>query len=584
VTPPWLRRVADGTRARCSFPLLAKELTETAARRRTYVLRVVYALGLYGVFALNLPNQTWTPDEHYSMLGAGKRMFETLTLLQFFGVALFLPALMCGRITLEKERDSLVLLFLTELRPWSIVLQKYVGGLVPMLSFLLLGLPLAGVAYAFGGLDSGEVSRMLFSLLLLALQIGALALLCSAWCRSTVGAFLATYFLGAALYIGPPVIANFLGNFISPDWLGNERWELQRYAELLFPPIAMVIDLGARTPSRALLVAPSIISIVFFLAMARRYLVQRAFVAHSNFLRRIFEWIDRLMKRANRVTGGILVWRDSKSLPGDAPIFWRETQRRVLGKPHYLIRLLYLVEIPTVFMCVLALFDRTSYWSQAEGFTMLATVLAILGALLLSVQAANSLVSERVGQTLEVLLTTPMGAREIVRQKERALRRLQLVVAIPLLTVFACEAHLEEGWVRRPTDGWLPYIVCAVLLVAIYLPMITWLSLWIGLRVRTRFQAIISAVATLTLWTALAPLLFYLLERSTHRWLELSPWRVALLLSPASVASLNESSELHKYAGGSPWPVVIANSALYLAITLLIRWRLFADAERCLRR
>ena len=42
-----------------------------------------------------------------------------------------------------------MLLLLTELRPWQIVLQKYAGGLVPMLTFLMLGMPLAAIAYAF---------------------------------------------------------------------------------------------------------------------------------------------------------------------------------------------------------------------------------------------------------------------------------------------------------------------------------------------------------------------------------------------------------------------------------------------------
>ena len=47
---------------------------------------------------------------------------------------------------------------------------------------------------------------------------------------------------------------------------------------------------------------------------------------------------------------------------------------------------------------------------------------------------------------------------------------------------------------QRRADDWLAYAVCAVSLVAIYLPMIIWLSLWIGLRVRTRFRAIVTAL------------------------------------------------------------------------------------------
>ena len=183
-----------------SLPLLAKELTEAAARRRTYVLRVVYGALLFAVFAALAPRWLWRGSyDPLSVMGAGREMFESILMLQFIGIALFLPAMMCGRIAEEKERDSLVLLFLTDLRPWSIVLQKYLGGLVPMLSFLLLAMPLAAIAYAFGGVTTDMLATGLYALLLTCLQIGALALMCSAWCRTTVSALLSTYLLAVEI-------------------------------------------------------------------------------------------------------------------------------------------------------------------------------------------------------------------------------------------------------------------------------------------------------------------------------------------------------------------------------------------------
>jgi len=34
----------------------------------------------------------------------------------------------------------------------------------------------------------------------------------------------------------------------------------------------------------------------------------------------------------------------------------------------------------------------------------------------------------------------------------------------------------------------------------------------------------------------------------------------------------------------SPWPAIVTNVVLYTVIALFIRWTLFRDAERCLRR
>ena len=95
-------------RAWFSFPVLAKELVETAARPRTYALRVIYALGLYAIFALAVPEGVWKSGarlQSHSEFGAGGYMFDYLIGIQFLGVGLFLPALMCGRITQEKERE-----------------------------------------------------------------------------------------------------------------------------------------------------------------------------------------------------------------------------------------------------------------------------------------------------------------------------------------------------------------------------------------------------------------------------------------------------------------------------------------------
>lgn len=532
MSSPWPQRFARGVRTRLAFPLLAKELTETAARRRTYVLRVVYAVALYGLFALMLPAETWAAlrrpmgfaSNDLSMLGAGGEMFDILMRLQLAGLFLFLPALMCGRIAMEKERDSLVLLFLTELRPWAIVLQKYLGGLMAMFSFFLLGLPLAGVAYAFGGVETTTILESLLMLVLLCLFVGALALCCSAWCRSTVGAFVMTYFAGAL-----PVTCLLL---FDP--------ELKIY---LLPGLSLVL-----------------------LGLSRGFLVSRALVPPSNFVRRLFEKVDRTMKRLNRATGGIELWSDKGKLPDDEPVLWRETHSKVLGKLHYLLRILCLVEIPTVALCLFSVYDRAWSYSQSTLLSALLGMLTMLMALLVSVQAANSIVSERVGQSLEVLLTTPLPAREIIRQKEIAIWRIVLVASVPLLTVVAAEAYSE------PNTS-LIYPICAVSWIVIYPRMITWMSLWISLRVRTRFQAIIAAVGTLAAWAALGPLILFLTDDES---------RFLLLLSPISVPYLNEFNQLHEIF--SPLLTTLANAILYAGVARFFRWRLYASAESLLRR
>ncbi|MCE9611369.1 MAG: ABC transporter permease [Chthoniobacter sp.] len=569
-----------------SFPLLAKELTEAAARRRTYVLRVVYGVLLFAVFAMISPRWLWRGSmDPFSVMGQGRWMFSSLLALQFIGIALFLPAMMCGRIAEEKERDSLVLLFLTDLRPWSIVLQKYLGGLVPMLSFLLLAMPLTAVAYAFGGVTTEALGTGLYALLLACLQVGALALMCSAWCRTTVAALVSTYLLAVAFYLGPIclfalfriVVFQNLGP--SPD-------------DFIFSHVpVMLLEKSGLTPGEVLLRSTSVLlSIVFFLLLARVFLVRRAFAPASTFFVRQFRRLDGVMHLANRLTGHRMLLREGRTLPDDDPIAWREMTRKTLGKIHYLVRILVVIEVPIVGICAFASVDE--YIGQSIMLSVTAAIVGTLAVLALSVQAANTIVSERVQQTLEVLLTTPLTAREIVVQKARVLRRFMFVLAIPLLTIFGSESCLEWDLRARygERDGPVVYLVCVLLTVGIYLPLVSWLSLWIGLKMRTRFKAILTALAVVVAWCVLPIVCAAFVEN-----LGLFGYGfrgkmvgVLLLLSPLAVPAANELSSLHQVEGfrntpGIAWIIVAGSFTFYGALLFLIRRRALARADRYLR-
>ena len=99
-------------------PLLTKELTELASRRRTYIIRVLYAFLLFG-FSLAYLYGVFqdTQGDVLRVLGRGHELFTAIVTFQLAGIAIFLPAMMSGAIAIEKERDTLSLLLLTDLRP-----------------------------------------------------------------------------------------------------------------------------------------------------------------------------------------------------------------------------------------------------------------------------------------------------------------------------------------------------------------------------------------------------------------------------------------------------------------------------------
>src|SRR5258708_34598342 len=210
--------------SRLGLPLLSKELVEQAARRRTYVIRVLYACLLFTAayflfYDLLLIGRT-TP---VAALGQGRPMFEVLMKLQFAGIYLVMPAVTCGVLTHEKEQNTLALLFLTRLGPWTILFEKRVSRMVPMCCFLVMSLPLLAYAYSLGGITQMHLWSGVWMLFLTVLQMGALGLLCSAWSRTTVGAFVGGYAAAALLIFGPVLLAIPLSSFVSGARLSELR-------------------------------------------------------------------------------------------------------------------------------------------------------------------------------------------------------------------------------------------------------------------------------------------------------------------------------------------------------------------------
>ena len=77
-----------------SFPLLIKELTEQSARKRTYVLRFVYATFLLLAFALVYQQSArFMSDQSLGMIGKGGDLFEALFYCQYWAILLLMPAL-----------------------------------------------------------------------------------------------------------------------------------------------------------------------------------------------------------------------------------------------------------------------------------------------------------------------------------------------------------------------------------------------------------------------------------------------------------------------------------------------------------
>ena len=626
---------------RLSLPLLAKDLVETANRRRTYILRVVYALLLYGAALLIYISETNALQKTtFELLGTGHTLMTITISLQCAGICLFMPALSVGAITNEKEKNTLTLLFLTRLGPWTILFEKYLARVVNMLSYLLISLPLLGIAYCMGGVTQLELWSGLWMLCVFAAQVGAISIACSAFFHSTAAAFIWTYLLGAGLYLIPIFLVEGLGNYqytsdlaaayeayinasmfevydvaawcLGPmlSGLGYSAIEISEFQTfrpitihretdlgLLFMPINIQGSTfwsggGAGGPAFWHVLFRTIpigFTILLSLVLARIWLVTRVAASGGSRVMAILKGMDGFFHRLNqnRWTQGRVLVNDSEVLPDTKPIAWRETKKRAFGTFRYLVRMLIVIEVPTLIVCLffLVLSDyRNDYSNRSDVMIFMSIILWILSLLFLVSKAATVLPSERLRETFDVLLSTPLSTREIVQQKFAGVNRLIWMLSIPLVTVVLTHAMWIESrggpWWQNEGVGW--YLLGSLGAIVVLMRMVAWLSMLLGLALKSQTKAIFATLGIIVAWCVLPVFGLFIWDELLNIRLEWnSPLtHLAFAQSPAVWIVAVE-------AGGFPdgtGTIVICSLIEYTAIAIALREICLSAAAKMLGR
>lgn len=504
-------------------PMLAKDLAEMAQRRRTYVVRVAFALLVFSMSALVSLRAyravRWTPA---GLLGQGAILLDVLYVIETVLLWLFVPAIVSGSLTAEKERHTLELLFVTRLGPWSILIEKLLSRLVPVATFLLISLPLLLVGYLMGGLTPLDLELAAIGLVITAFEVACLSLFCSASCATTASAFVASYVTMAAVFFAPYLLiaaltaidseyrqlaghrAAFFTLFDPPQWQAGIAMAAASTqglsAELLFEERTAP---GPMHPFHRHPFPLCVMSIcgMCFLLLARWAVVSRATPQPAYWLRGVFLRLDAVWKRINdRVGRGILIGRAEEDLPDYRPIAWRERRRGSLGQFNYLVRILLFLEIPILLYTVLYLWARRYGAATREfafgAFVIPGTVLWSIALLVVFVRSAGLIAAEKARQTLDVLVSTPLSLSALVGDKLRGLRRAMVLVSVPIFV----QAIIVDA-VRVQETGLLGFGTLVNLLVLLNLA--AQLGFLCGLRAQTQGRAVIVAMSVFVAWSAI---------------------------------------------------------------------------------
>lgn len=233
-----------GLRERTLNPVLAREIKERLRSRRATIVIVVYL----AMLAFVLQALYWTSDSLSSFNSfdgqpsaasvaiLGRRMFEVLVLAILGLIFFIIPGLTADALSGERERQTLVPLQVSLLRPISIVVGKVLSSVVFTGLLVLATLPLFAVSFMVGGVTPGAIVKAVVALLLTAWLVASITMACSALASRTQSSVVLAYALSGLVVIGPPL------SYLAQDGMDGSSLGPPSVAVLVLSPFAGTAD------------------------------------------------------------------------------------------------------------------------------------------------------------------------------------------------------------------------------------------------------------------------------------------------------------------------------------------------------
>jgi ABC-type transport system involved in cytochrome c biogenesis permease component len=546
------------------FPLLVRELLETANRPRTYLLRTLCAfltLCFFGVVYLLI--QTQQNLGGGTLLGLGGMLLTELQVSMYVVVLVLLPIQSAASFTQEKERGTLVLLLLTPMGPWQLVLQKWLSRVVAMLTLLLVILPLVAIAYSYGGLTLQGLGESLLLVVICIAQVAAMSIAISAWCRRTSRAVILALLAEPVLYLLLPLLTGgsnpFAHNFFYISLISP--FEIARGGQLALPfHVSILYPLGFTA---------------LMLWLAKSILIRRSAAQGETALLKAFRAADAVLDDWSKP--GKAAVRRMRDLPLTRPVLWYESHRRSLSSPRYLVRIMLLMFASAAIL--LPIFGNSSV---IYDIVLAITLLTVL------VQGATCLAEDRAQQSLGVLLTTPLEPWEIVNQKASAMGRLRWAMSALLVTIALLGYCFDRHQELYPPRNGVPavYSLLVPLGIAIILPSIClWYAMCIGIGSRNQLLSLIRVLAHGVGWLMVFPLLLFGLLMLGFGMSVSAALPAEMLASPLLLLVFYQLGGRSVTGEDLPSPLLcFLMPVLYIGIWAWLRHRCLARAERSLRR
>jgi ABC-type Na+ efflux pump permease subunit len=414
------------------------------------------------------------------------------------GILLFISVLQLSAeaFVKEKREDTLGLLFLTPLKPLELVLGKLLSTSLPAFYRFVAVVPIMGLPLMMGGVSLADFLLLVLGLLGLVLLSAAMGLFCSAlsWDEKVAGT-LATVIVVVLVGIGPLILYS-AGRLFQVPW---SQWLLaltpiypawNGIAHQSVPGMAVLLSVGWTS-----------VLIWFVLSQTCRVL-PRCWRSRPNTLANDARSVSRPISSVASVAAettltGLRRFKFSRKFSREQradlldrnPILWLALSSQSSLTSVWIIGGICLV------LPVIALLASDNLQGIIEPGLALGVAFAINAVLKLTVAtlASTALVREHPRESLELLLSTPVTARELVDGHAMAIRQTVQPYVVRLLWV-------EVAWLgvtiamkaMSNGPGVVEYTLAALAVVGFLVPdlyAVGWSSLWQGVTARNAREA-----------------------------------------------------------------------------------------------
>jgi ABC-2 family transporter protein len=455
------------------LPIVNRELRVASRRRGTYWSRCLTAgLGIIGGSIIYLLNFDGAPHEISQIL------FYILSYGAFIYCLFIGVRSTADCLSEEKREGTLGLLFLTDLKGYDVVGGKLVATSLNAFYGLLSILPVLAIPLLMGGITNGEFWRMALVLVNAFFFSLATGMLMSSLSQSPRSAMAATLVFLLVVSLGL-----FLSQIIP---FVNESKRLLHWTYLFNPgySAALVPDFIFKTKAKDFWWSTGIIHVAswLFLGMAS-FVVPRS-------------WQDRPVGgNGGRWRGRWHRWRFGdaaeraafrRRLLGINAFFWLTARVRL--KPVYVWAAL------AVIGCLWSwgALENGHSWNDPDVYFPTAIILNTMLKIWVASEAGHRLGQDRKLGSLELILSTPLAVRDIIRGQLLALRRqfVSPVLAVLLMEFIFLLASL--GMAGSSSDGASQLVaVWAAGTVMLLADLVTLsiVAMWVGLSTRNPNRA-----------------------------------------------------------------------------------------------